>query len=161
MHAYQVRRYGPALVLGPGVLITVLLSLLVGCSPKKASPPDSEPGGGELLTIPADAPTNASACDERLGFARQAMDDLVTAASGSCSADAECATVFAETGCFGACEAAILSSRLAEFREAQAAIDQRVCTTYVADGCSFSGPRCMDLEAVCEQGRCAVKQAHG
>lgn len=165
-----------------GPLLAMLLASGVACPSSKERPPPPEsalepapepeaepeptpapeptPEPDALLTIPEHAPTNASSCEERVGFAREAMERLVEAAGGACTADAECTTVFAETGCFGACETAISSTRVVAFRQAQAAIDQRVCTGYVGDGCTYTGPRCMEMEPVCEQGRCALRQLH-
>lgn len=163
MDAHHVRHYGPLLVLGPGALIAGVLVAALGCPSPKKAPPKPQPDDGALVTIPDDAPTNASTCEDRLGFARETMDELVEAAQTrrGCTADSECTTVFAETRCFGACEVAIPTALVVDFRQAQAAIDQRVCTGYVTDGCSYSGPRCINVEAVCEQGRCALKQEHG
>lgn len=159
MYAHHIRRYGPALVFGPGLVIATVLISTLGC-PSSRTPRTQSPKGA-LITIPADAPTNDSPCEDRLSFARETMDDLVQAANGSCTTDAQCTTVYAETQCFGACQAPILRSRLDAFREDQTKIEQRACVDYMQDGCAYSGPRCMATEAVCEQGRCALRQAAG
>ncbi|MCX4240062.1 hypothetical protein [Paraliomyxa miuraensis] len=120
--------------------------------------PPAPPPSGLLIDIPGDAPTNASSCDERLGFARDAMDRLVDAANGPCSSDADCTMVFAETQCEGACQAPILVDRLQGFHDTQVAIDERVCTGYVEAGCLYSTPACLAVEAVCDAGRCALAE---
>lgn len=141
------------------VIAAVLISTL-GC-PSSRPPPAGPPHDAPLVTIPADAPTNASPCEDRLSFARETMDDLLEAANGRCTADADCTTVYVETQCFGGCQAPILQSRADAFREARSAIDERACVGYMQDGCAYSGPRCMATEAVCELERCALRQAHG
>lgn len=134
----------------------VLASLCAyGCP---SAPSRHPPSGDMLITIPGNAPTNASSCDDRLAFALDAMDQLVNAANGACTSDTDCTLVFAETQCIGACQAPILADRLDAFREAQAAIDGRACTDYVEDGCIYSTPACLAVEAVCQAGRCAMQE---
>ncbi|MCX4242681.1 hypothetical protein [Paraliomyxa miuraensis] len=123
-------------------------------APAPAPSPTIDP---PLLAIPEDAPTNASSCEQREAFARAAMHELVEAAGGTCNADAECTAALADTRCFGACRAAIASARIVDFRRAQEAIDERVCTGYLSDGCRYVGPRCIEQEAFCEQGHCALR----
>lgn len=142
--------------------VLALASLLVACGPS-SSPPTSPPGpgpdGATLLTIEDDDPTNASACEDRLSFALEAMETVVSRANGECTQDAQCALVFAETQCQGACQAAILDVNVDAFERAQEAIDERACTAYQESNCSYSTPRCMAMTAVCEDGRCAMRPA--
>lgn len=129
-----------------------------GSCGQPTSPPASS-GGSSLLVIADDAPTNASACEDRLAFARETIRDVATRANGECSEDSECALVFTETQCEGACQAAILSANVEQFEQAKRQIDDRACTGYMEAGCSYATPRCMQMEAVCEQGRCAMTPA--
>lgn len=138
--------------------ILVLASLPLfgfGTCGQSTSPPPSS-GGSPLLVIDDDAPTNQSACEDRLGFARDTIQDVATRANGECSEDAECALVFTDTKCQGACQAAILKANVEDFEQAKRQIDDRACTGYMEDGCSYATPRCMQMAAVCEQGRCAM-----
>ena len=125
------------------------------CGPS-ATPPTSPAGGPTLLVIEDDAPTNESACEERLSFARDTIADVIVGANGECTEDRECALVFVDTQCQGACQAAILRSNLDAFGRAKQAIDERACTNYMADGCSYSTPRCLEVQALCEAGRCTM-----
>lgn len=123
-------------------------------TPSTKNPPG--PGGSTLLVIEDDAPTNESACEERLSFARDTITDVITRANGECTQDRECALVFVDTHCQGACQAAILRSNLDAFDRAKQAIDERACTDYMADGCPYSTPRCLQVQAICEANRCTM-----
>lgn len=144
-------------------VILVLASLpALACVPS-TSPPTSPgtpvgpgPSGSTLLVIEDDAPTNASACEDRLSFARQTIEDVALRANGQCTQDADCTLVFTSTQCQGACEAAILAENRDAFLRAQEAIDERACTRYMDDGCSYSTPRCMQMRAVCQAQRCEM-----
>ena len=94
--------------------------------------------------------------EDRLSFARETIDEVVARANGECAQDSECALVFIDTQCQGACQAAILSANLDEFGRAKHAIDERACTGYQEDGCSFSTPRCMQMRAICAESRCTM-----
>jgi hypothetical protein len=119
--------------------------------------PSERPPHNALIVIQGDAPTNSSSCEDRLEFARQTMDELVDAANGYCTVDADCTLVFAETQCRGACHAAILGDRLDAFRAGQEDINERACTHYVEDGCPYATPTCLAVDAVCDAGRCATR----
>lgn len=127
------------------------------CVPSPSqSPTTPGPSGSPLLVIEDDAPTNASACEDRLTFARQTIEDVVDRANGECTQDADCTLVFTSTGCQGACEAPILASNRDAFLRATEAIDERACTNYMEAGCSYSTPRCMQMQAVCQERRCEM-----
>ena len=136
------------------IVVLASMASLGACVPS-ASPP-SGPGDTPLLVIPDDAPTNESVCEDRLSFARETIDEVVARANGECAQDSECALVFIDTQCQGACQAAILSANLDEFGRAKHAIDERACTGYQEDGCSFSTPRCMQMRAICAESRCTM-----
>lgn len=136
--------------------LTSLLTL-AACGPS-TSPPTS-PGptpAGALLVIADDAPTNASACEDRLAFALDSIEGVVDRANGECTQDSDCALVFTSTQCRGACQAPILRANVDAFERAQTAIDERACTDFIDDGCSYSTPRCMQMQAICENQRCAM-----
>jgi len=137
----------------PRLALAGLLVPLLGC-PTTQPPEPEEP----LLVIDPNAPTNESSCEDRLSFAREAMDTVVRRANGACTTDADCITVFAETQCLGACQAPILGARLDAFRDAQDAINERACTDYAQDGCPYATPACLAVEAVCQQNRCALTE---
>jgi hypothetical protein len=142
-------------MLSPRLALVVLASLAaLACAPSSQSP--AGPGASPLLVIQADAPTNASACEDRLSFAVETIEDVAERANGECSQDADCTLVFTSTSCRGACEAPILASNLDAFVRAQQAIDERACTHYMEDGCSYATPRCMQMRAVCQEQRCAM-----
>lgn len=127
------------------------------CGPAATpSTPPPGPGSSSLLVIEDDAPTNESACEERLSFARETIADVVERASGECTQDRDCALIFMDTECQGACQAAILRSRLDAYDRAKQAIDARACTDYMADGCAYSTPRCLEVQAICEASRCTT-----
>lgn len=137
----------------PGLALASLLWIpACGKTPKPQPPPSDD----LLIEIPSGAPTNASSCEARLDFAQRTMGELTRAANGTCDSNADCELVFAETQCQGACQAPILASRMTAFRRSQEAINERVCTNYVEDGCPFSTPACLAVEAVCESNRCAL-----
>jgi hypothetical protein len=150
MHTLQ--QFIPVLALG---------SLLAACGGSSTSPSTSPtgpgPGGATLLTIEDDDPTNASACEARLEFALESMETVVTRANGDCTKDAQCALVFAETQCQGACQAAILDANVEAFEQAQEAINERACTGYQESNCSYATPRCLAVTAVCEDDKCAMR----
>lgn len=141
------------------VSIRVLASLpllgLLGCKP---STPSTGPGPEKppLLVIEDDAPTNESACEDRLSFARETVADVAVRANGECTEDHECALVYIDTMCQGACQAVILESNVEAFEGAKRDIDARVCIDYAQDTCAYSTPRCMQAQAICEQQRCTM-----
>jgi hypothetical protein len=149
---HTLQQFIPVLALG---------SLLAACGGSSTSqsqtPMGPGAGGSTLLTIEDDDPTNASACEDRLSFARDAMQTVVTRANGDCTQDAQCALVFAETKCQGACQAAILEANVEAFEQAQEAIDERACTGYQESNCSYSTPKCLAVTAVCENNTCAMR----
>jgi len=139
--------------------ILALVSLsslgLDACVPS-SSPQSPGPGGTPLLVIADDAPTNESACEDRLAFARETIEDVSTRANGECTQDSDCALVFVDTQCQGACQTSILSANVDEFERAKQAIDERACTAYTGDGCSYSTPRCLQVQAICAEARCTM-----
>lgn len=138
-------------------LASLPLVALASCgssSTPSTSPP--RPGGSSLLVIDDDAPTNESACEDRLAFARDTIADVIERANGECTQDRDCALVFVDTQCQGACQAAILRTNLDAFARAKQAIDERACTDYMADGCAYSTPRCLEVQAICEASRCTM-----
>jgi hypothetical protein len=137
-----------------------LVSLGLSSCVQSTSPPTG-PGDDPLLVIPNDAPTNESACEDRLSFARQTIEDVIARGNGECTQDSECALVWVDTQCQGACQAAILSSRVDDFERAKLAIDERACTGYMQDGCSYSTPRCMQMQAICAEDHCTMTPVAG
>lgn len=143
------------------LLALASLLTLAACGPSTgpSTPPPTSPGptpANPLLVIADDAPTNDSACDDRLAFAVESIEGVVARANGQCTQDSDCALVFTSTQCRGACQAPILRANLDAFARAQAAIDERACTGYMDDACSYSTPRCMQMQATCEDQRCAM-----
>jgi hypothetical protein len=112
-----------------------------------------------LLVIDQDAPTNESTCEDRLQFARDTIEDVADRANGKCTHDSECALVFIDTQCQGACQAPILRANVDAFERAQQAIDERACTGYVQDGCAYATPACLRVQAVCD-GTCTARPAN-
>jgi hypothetical protein len=142
------------------ISVLALASLMAACGPS-TSPPTSPtgpgPAGATLLTIEDDDPTNASTCEDRLAYARDSMETVISRANGDCTQDTQCALVFAQTQCQGACQAAILEANVDAFERAQEALNERACTGYLESGCSYSTPRCLAVTAVCEDSRCAMR----
>jgi len=135
----------------------LLLASLAGWACGRTTPAPTTPAGTTtLLVIEDDAPTNASACEERLTFARTTMDDVVARANGACTQDGDCELVFIDTQCQGACQAPILRANVPAFEQAKDAINERACTNYMEDGCSYSTPRCLQMQAVCRAERCEM-----
>lgn len=128
--------------------------------PAEAEPPPKQPDA-IVFEIPEDAPTNESPCEERRRFANDTVATLVQAASATCLEDTDCKLVDSGTPCMGACPVAIKANLEEEFSAAKTKVEQRVCEGYQEASCPYATPRCMNMAAACQEGRCVIVDARG
>jgi hypothetical protein len=105
------------------------------------SDPSSDGSCGEL------------SCGERLERV-QGHIERWSERAGRCERDSDCTFISTSTGCQGTCGtyvnrafARILSRKLAQ-------LDERVCSSYIEDGCAYSTPSCMQQRGACIEGQC-------
>ena len=96
-----------------------------------------------------DGPT----CEERRRTVTGRIEDLVKRAS-RCEAHRECALANTSTECQGTCGAWVNRRYRHRVGKIVRRLDERICSTYLEDGCPRAIPLCMFQRGLCVDGHC-------
>lgn len=77
-----------------------------------------------------------------------------TQAANRCFADEQCVRLNTSTECRGTCGAWVNRLFAPSLKRAIHALDRRVCSTYIEDGCPFATPGCLLEVGRCVENRC-------
>lgn len=100
-------------------------------------------------------------CKQREALATAQMTALVASAGSRCLIDTDCTTAGQATACSESCSTAVVSKVDAlQIEEARAALEEGLCASFAADGCSVLRLPCPPppLSVRCVQERCVEAQ---
>jgi hypothetical protein len=98
-------------------------------------------------------PSCDTRCDERRSMAMNRVERVMNH-TRPCVTGTDCVRVDTSTGCQGTCGTWVhkrFAERAQRFIEH---VDQRYCSAYRADGCTYVTPRCQGEVPACVRGRC-------
>jgi hypothetical protein len=98
-------------------------------------------------------PSCGTECDERRTMATNRIERIIDH-TRPCVRDADCVRIDSSTGCQGSCGMWVHKRFAARVRKFIEHVDQRYCSNFHADGCTYVTPRCQGEVGACVAGEC-------